>query len=212
MSPEPQKPKLQIKAEPDNCIVVNQPVVRNFSTGGGHGPEPVLIEGDEDSLRPEWRGYPPDKCKLVGTSHPAMPQVMIPRLVGKAMYATRVQFPNMLHCKMLGSPHPRAVVKSIDTSKAEKMPGVVYVLTSQNGPKPYPIPTVLDFQGEVVAIVAAETEDQAEDAVEALQVEYEVLPFSSSLQQAMAPHPPDLSSSGRRNVVKSAYHWAGTDR
>ncbi len=60
------------------------------------------------------------------------------------------------------------------------MPGVVYVLTSQNGPKPYPIPTVLDFQGEVVAIVAAETEDQAEDAVEALQVEYEVLPFSSS--------------------------------
>ena len=108
----------------------------------------------------------------------------------------------MLCCKILGSPHPRAMVKSIDTSKAEKMPGVEYVLTSQNGPKPYPMPTDLDFQGEVVAIVAAETEDQAEDAVEALKVEYEVLPFASSLQQAMAPNPPDLSTQARGNVVR----------
>ena len=212
MSPEPQKAKLQIKAEPENCVVVNMPIVRNFSTGGGHGPEQTLIEGDEKLVTTKWQGYPPDKCKLIGTSHPAMPQVMLPRLTGKAQYATRVTFPNMLYCKMLGSPHSRAVVKSIDTSKAEKMPGVAYVLTSQNGPKPYPIPTVLDFQGEVVAIIAAETEDQAEDAIEALQVEYDVLPFSSSLQQAMAPNPPDLSSSGRGNVVKSAYHWGDVEK
>ncbi len=95
---------------------------------------------------------------------------------------------------MLASPHPRARVKAIDVSKAEKMPGVAYILTAGNAPKTYPIPTELFFQGEVVAIVAAETEDQAEDAVEAIEVEYEVLPFASSLQQAMAPNPPDLST------------------
>ena len=211
MSPEPQKTKQQLKAEPENCVIVNQPVVRNFSTGGGHGPEPVLIEGDAKLVTQKFQGYPPDKCNIVGKSHLAMPEVMIPRFTGKAMYATRIFMPNMLFCKMLSSPHPRALVKSIDTSKAEKMPGVVYVLTSQNGPKPYPIPTRLEFQGEVVAIVAAETEDQAEDAIAALDVDYEVLPFSSSLAQAMAPNPPELSPV-KGNVVRSAYHWGDVEK
>ncbi len=212
MSPAPQKPKLQIKAEPENCIIVNQPIVRNFSTGGGHGPEQTLIEGDEKLVTQKWQGYPPDKCKLIGQSHPAMPQVMLPRLVGTAQYATRVAFPDMLYCKILGSPHPRAMVKSIDTSLAEKMPGVKYILTSENGPKPYPITTTPQFQGEVIAILAAETEDQAEDAVEALKVEYEVLPFASSLQQAMAPNAPDLSGRGRAAVVRSAFHWGDVEK
>src|ERR1700756_4158575 len=117
MSPEPQKAKLQIKAEPDNCIVVNQPVVRNFSTGGGHGPETELIEGDLKLVTKKWQGYPPDKCNIIGKPHVAMPEVMLPRLTGKAEYTTRVALPNMLYCKMLGSPHPRARARSIDTSK-----------------------------------------------------------------------------------------------
>ena len=65
------------------------------------------IEGDEKLVTTKWQGYPPDKCKLIGRSHPAMPQVMLPRLVGTAVYATRVVFPDMLYCKILGSPHPR---------------------------------------------------------------------------------------------------------
>ena len=48
----------------------------------------------------------------------------MPRYTGKALYATRVLLPNMLHVKVLVSPHPRALVKTIDVSKAEKMPGV----------------------------------------------------------------------------------------
>ena len=136
-----------------------------------------------------------------------MPEVVIPRLTGKAMYATRVVLPeHAAMCKMLASPHPRAMVKTIDASKAEKMPGVAYILTPENAPKTYPMPEELFFQGEVVAIVAAETEDQAEDAVAAIEVEYEVLPFAASLEQAMAPNPPDLSNRVRRpNVVKTAY-------
>ena len=212
MSPEPQKQKQQIKAEPEQCVIINQPIVRTFSTAGGHGPEDTLVEGDEKLTIKKWQGYPPDKCRLIGKPTVAMPEVMLPRVTGKAMYATRVVFPNMLYCKMLSSPHPRARVKSVDTSKAEKMPGVAYILTSGNGPKAWPVPTNLDFQGEVVALVAAETEDQAEDAIAALEVAYDVLPFASSLQQAMAPNVPDLSTRARGNVVKTAYHWGDVDK
>ena len=92
----------------------------------------------------------------------------------------------------------------MDTSKAEKMPGVAYVLTYKNAVKPsgpHPagfravpeaFPLELNLQGEVVAIVAAETEDLAHDAVDAIEVEYDVLPFASTLKDAMAPDAPDL--------------------
>ena len=219
MSPEPQKTKIQIKAEPDNCIIIKQPMVRDFSTGGGHGPEPVLIEGDQRIVTTKWQGYPPDKCTMLGKPHVAMPEVMLPRLVGKAQYATRIRFPNMLYCKLVTSPHPRARVKSMDTSAAEKMPGIVYVLKPDNAPKTYPLPVELFFQGEVVAIVAAETEDQAEDAVAAIQVEYEVLPFASNLQQAMGPNAPDLSVKAgdgfgrpRPMVAKTLSQWGDVDK
>ena len=41
-----QKPKEKIEAKPEPVIIVNQPMVRNFSSGGGHGPEDTLVEGD----------------------------------------------------------------------------------------------------------------------------------------------------------------------
>ncbi len=207
-------------------------MVRNFSTGGGHGPEDTLVEGDLRIVTKKWQGYPPQNLSLIGKPHVAMPEVMLPRLTGKALYATRVNLPNMLFCKMLTSPHPRATVKTMDVSKAEKMPGVAFVLKGDNGPKNYPLPKELFFQGEVVAFVAADTEDLAEDAVNAIEVEYEVLPFASSLNQAMAPIVPDLSvkagepgtvgaefnesemsgSRPRPNVLKTLSMWGDVDK
>ena len=220
MSPNPQKPKEKIKAEPESCIIINQPMVRTFSTGGGHGPEDTLVEGDQKIVTKKWQGYPPDKCNIIGKSHTAMPEVMIPRLTGKALYATRLLLPNTLFCKMLTSPHPRCRVNTLDASKAEKMPGVVYILTPQNAPKTYPLPAELFYQGEVVAIVAAETEDQAEDAVAAIEVTYDLLPFASNLQQVMGPNPPDLSvkvgdefnGRPRPMVVKTLAQWGDVDK
>ena len=64
-----------------------------------------------------------------------------------------------------------------------------------------------------MAIVAAETEDQAEDAVDAIEVEYEVLPFASSLEQAMAPNPPDLSTSGSEGMSsRRLFEWGDVDK
>jgi CO/xanthine dehydrogenase Mo-binding subunit len=97
------------------------------------------------------------------------------------------------------------------------MPGVASILTHQNAPKrqtsgaqpadyrtvPEALPEELNLQGEVVAIVAAETEDLAEDAAAAIEVVYEVLPFASTLRDVMAPGAPDLRG-GKGNLLRHA--------
>jgi xanthine dehydrogenase YagR molybdenum-binding subunit len=213
MSDNPQKrQKEKLEAQPELCIIIDQPMVRDFSTGGGHLPGDTIVEGDLKIVTRKWQGYPPQNLNLIGKPRPAMPEVAIPRYIGKAEYATRIALPNMVHAKPLTNPHPRARVKKLDSSKAEKMPGVVYIMTRQNSPKTYPLPEELFFQGEFVAIVAAETEDQAEDALAAVEVEYEILPFAANLAQAMAPNPPDLSSRERGNIVQTLYQWGDVDK
>src|SRR6266566_1673879 len=193
--------KTKIEPKMESVIQVKLPMVRNFSTGGGHGPEDVLIEGDRKIQTKKWQGYPPVNLNVVGKPVPPLPEVAIPRFTGKAEYATRVRLPDMLHAKVLTSPHPHARIKNLDTSKAEKMPGVAYVLTYKNAPRTYPLPQALNVQGEVVAIVAAQTEDLAEDAVDAIEVEYEILPFASTIEQAIRPDAPDLRR-GRGNLIR----------
>jgi CO/xanthine dehydrogenase Mo-binding subunit len=202
--PKPQqgKPRTRIEPKPHSTIVINQPMVRNFSTGGGHLPGDTLAEGDAKIQTKKWQGYPPENLNVLGKSMPPIPEVAIPRFTGKAEYATRVWFPDLLYAKLLASPHPHARIKSIDTSNAERMPGVKYVLTYKNAPSTYKMPQELNFQGEMVAIVVAETEDLAEDAAEAIQVEYEVLPFASTIAQSMAQNAPSLRrGSSRGNLV-----------
>jgi CO/xanthine dehydrogenase Mo-binding subunit len=196
-----QQPKERLEAKPESTIVIKQPMVRNFATGGGHLEGDTIVEGDQKIVTKKWQGYPPQNLNVLGKSMPPIPEVAIPRFTGKAEYTTRVNLPNMLWAKLLGSPHPRATIRNIDTSKAEAMPGVKYVLTHKNAPKTYPMPQNLGFQGEMVAIVAAETEDQAEDALGAIEVEYTVLPNASTVDQAMAANAPDLKG-GRGNLAK----------
>src|SRR5438132_6665860 len=131
----PRTPKRKIEAGLHSAIIVNQPMVRNFSTGGGHLPGDTLVEGDEKIVTKKWQGYPPQNLSVVGKPMPPMPEVAIPRFTGKAEYATRIWFPNLLYTKFLTCPHPHARIKSLDASKAEKMPGVAYILTYKNAPK-----------------------------------------------------------------------------
>ncbi len=194
--------KTKIQPTPLHSIVINQPMVRDYSTGGGHLPGDELVEGDERIVTKKWQGYPPENLNIVGKPVPPMPEVAIPRFTGTALYATRVWFPDLLYAKLLVSPHPHARVRSMDVSRAEQSPGVAYILTPENAPTTYPLPQELFFQGEVVAIVAAETEDLAEDAVAAIEVEYEVLPFASNLEQVMSPDAPELRE-GQGNVRMS---------
>lgn len=113
-------------------------------------------------------------------------------VTGQAVFADDIQLRNMLHIKILHSPHAHARIKKIDTEIAQKMPGVKLVLTHKDfephyyttAGQGYPEPSSRDtrifddtvrFVGDRVAAVAAETLDAAQKAIENINVEYEIL-------------------------------------
>src|ERR1041385_4098496 len=171
------KPRTKLQAKMESVVHIKQPMVRDYSTAGGHHPGDVLLEDGVNTKK--WQGYPPENLNVLGKPMLPLPEVAMPRFLGTAQYASRVVLPNMLYAKFLASPHPHAKVKKLDVSKAQKMPGVAYILTRENAPKTSYRGAMavsneeLEFQGQVVAIVAADTEDLAEDAVEAIEVEYQ---------------------------------------
>ena len=105
------------------------------------------------------------------------------KVSGRAIYATDVNLPGMLWCKVLRSPISRGRIKRIDARRAVKLPGVHAVVTGEDvaglliGRKIYDMPLLADgavrFIGEKVAAVAAESEAIAEQAIDLIDVEYE---------------------------------------
>ncbi|MHA2389821.1 MAG: hypothetical protein ACXACW_13975 [Candidatus Hodarchaeales archaeon] len=112
--------------------------------------------------------------------------------MGKPMYTDDKDFKDLIHVKMLYSPHAHAIIEEIDTNEAEKLPGVVGVLTYKNSsqvlhtsagqgfPEPSPYDTRLfnkkvRYVGDRVAAVAAETVKIAESALKLIKVKYTVL-------------------------------------
>jgi len=137
---------------------------------------------------PSW----PEKPSLIGTR--------IPRLDGMSKATGRAKYPSderpegLLYGVMLYSPYAHAKVKSIDTAKAEGMPGVkaVHLIVKEGA--------TLRYQGDDIAAVAAETEEQARDAARAIKIEYDVLPHAVTETQAMADGAPEIVRGG--NVRK----------
>src|SRR5438270_2563190 len=137
-------------------------------------------------------------------------------LAGRGTYVDDIKLPGLLHAAVLHSPYAHAWIKSIDTSEAMRVPGVVAVLT---GPEALeyvtPMPafcaeTVVQhaiatervrFAGEAVAAVAATSRYAAEDACQRIHVEYEVMPALADPFQAMQPDAPKLHDTLDSNVV-----------
>jgi xanthine dehydrogenase YagR molybdenum-binding subunit len=92
------------------------------------------------------------------------------KVSGRAKYTYDINRPGMLFGKILRSPYAHAKVVSIDLSAAEKMPGVKAVKALQNPD------FEIQWAGEQIAAVVAETEGQAEDAARAIKIQYEKLP------------------------------------
>ena len=131
---------------------------------------------------------------------------------GSEVYTDDIVLPGMLHAKILRSPHPHARIVDIDTSAAEAMDGVHGVITGRDMPLAYGIiPWTRDehalalekvrFVGDAVAAVAAVDEDTANEALEAIAVEYEVLPPVFEPEEALAPsdHPIHAPTKAGRN-------------
>ena len=135
----------------------------------------------------------------------------IDKVTGSAQYAADFTMPGMVWGKVLRSPHAHALIKKIDTSKAEAMKGVLAVMTGDDFPLlplDVPLPTgpndirwisrgcmareKILYVGHPVAAVAAISQSIAAAALELIEVEYEVLPHVIDVDAAMAPDAPIL--------------------
>src|ERR1700723_1414796 len=151
-------------------------------------------------------------------------------ITGKGRYVDDIKVLGMTHAHFIRSPHAHAKVKSIDSAAAMKMPGVVAVLTGKEivddkvgnlicgwaitskdgspmkmGAGPAMAPEPVRFAGKAVAVVCAETKNQAKDAAEAVVVTYEELPAAADIRAAIKPGAPQLHPEAPGNVV---YDWS----
>lgn len=134
--------------------------------------------------------------------------VAVPRLGlaekvrGQARYTADLKRPGMLYGRVLRSPHAHARIVHLDTSAAEQFPGVHAVLTYRDVPQVridadlLPLEPVVRFVGDEVALVAAESEAVAEDALRLIRVEYEVLPAVFDAEEALRPGAPQVHPEG----------------
>jgi xanthine dehydrogenase YagR molybdenum-binding subunit len=122
------------------------------------------------------------------------------KTTGRARYTADVYLPGMLYAKMVNSSLPHARIRSIDTSAAAAYPGVkgVYILKhlsdvaqvkdqSKEMPSKFPI---VRFTGQPIAGVAATSQTAANEAAKLVKIEYEALPFVTTVEEARQPNAP----------------------
>lgn len=151
-------------------------------------------------------------------------------VTGAAQFIADMTLPGMAHAAILQSPHAHAVIKRVDTSLAETMPGVIRVFTAKDTEGIMPIPVIwippyaeshflphpsgivpgshrvfatdkVRFAGDQLAAVVAETRQQAYDALAKIQVELETLPVVLDPEEALKDGAPQLHETAPNNRV-----------
>ncbi|MFN8471484.1 MAG: xanthine dehydrogenase family protein molybdopterin-binding subunit [Anaerolineae bacterium] len=148
-------------------------------------------------------------------------------LVGEATYVGDIALPDMVHVAVVRSPFAHARITGIDVAAARKAPGVVAVVTAQDiagqlGPMPWrgmpgvdatPLPHPIlasdrvGYVGQAVAIVAAETLAEAQDAADLVVVDYDPLPAVTVARDAASS--PPIHTSAPNNVALHAHRGSG---
>ncbi|ATW25450.1 xanthine dehydrogenase family protein molybdopterin-binding subunit [Candidatus Formimonas warabiya] len=150
--------------------------------------------------------------KTIGKSTPFIDAAE--KVTGRAVYTTDMKFPNMLYGKILRSTIPHGRIVGIDTSEAEKLPGVEAVITAKDTPlikfgifhEDWYILAheKVRFAGDEVAAVAAINEDIAGEALKLIKVHYEELPAVFDPKEAAQPDAVDIN--GVKNNIASKFH------
>src|SRR5882757_3317496 len=152
-------------------------------------------------------------------------------LRGRGNYVDDVQLPGMLHMDIVRSPFAHAKIKSINTEKALKVPGVLAVITGETLAqyKLHWMPTLMSdtqmvlpvekvmYQSQEVAAVIATDRYAAADGVEAVEVEYDPLPVLVDPWEAIKPGAQVLRTDKKGKEDNKIFHWevgdrAGTDK
>src|SRR5919108_3562717 len=144
---------------------------------------------------------------------------------GKGTYVDDVSLPGMLHLELLRAPFAHARIRSIDTSAAAALPGVVAVVTGElmaehglawmptlSGDSQAVLATdKVRFQGQEVAAVVAEDVYTARDALELIEVDYEPLPAIVDPRQALEEGAPVIRDDKEGQDSNHIYHWESGD-
>ncbi len=145
---------------------------------------------------------------------------------GKGTYVDDVKLPGMLHMAVLRSPFAHATIRSIDTSQAAALPGVVAVVTGElmaqhnlawmptlsGDTQAVLVTDKVRFQGQEVACVIAEDPYVAKDALELIDVDYEALPVVVTPQQALEADAPVIRDDKEGQTDNHIYHWESGDK
>ncbi len=159
-----------------------------------------------------------DDLKEIGK--PTIRQDVLGHVTGRSPYYDDHLFDGLLHMRCVRSPHHHARIRSIDTSAAERMPGVRRVVRPSDVPnnintllsliefgrddEPLLSGTKVAYRGEPVCAVIADTERQARDAVAAVNVDWEVLPHVLDVEEALLPDAPIVNEEYPNNTFD--YH------
>ena len=155
--------------------------------------------------------------KLLGKNF-TPPDVMA-KVTGQAKYAEDFRADGMVFCRLLTSPMPHALVRSIDVSAALSMPGVVGVLLPDEvTPVPPPNPPILSkepqYVGQPILAVAAVDETTAQDAIERIKLDLQPLPFTVDPLQSLHPDGPDArldGNVGAQGLKLQTIKWTAAD-
>ena len=159
-----------------------------------------------------------DDLKEIGK--PTIRQDILGHVTGRSPYYDDHLFDGLLHMRCVRSPHHHARIRSVDTSAAERMPGVRRVIKPTDVPhnintllslinfgrddEPLLAGSKVSYRGEPVCAIVADTERQARDAVAAVRVEWEVLPHVLDVEEALEPDAPVVNEEYPNNTFD--YH------
>ena len=159
-----------------------------------------------------------DDLKEIGK--PTIRQDILGHVTGRTAYYDDHLFDGLLHMRAVRSPHHHARIRSVDISRAERMPGVRRIVLPKDVPhnintllslinfgkddEPLLSPNKVTYMGEPVAAVIADTELQARAAVEAIRVDWEVLPHVLDVEEALKPDAPVINETYPNNTFD--YH------
>ncbi len=161
-----------------------------------------------------------DKLNVVGQS--VLRRDGLGHVTGKTVYIDDMKFRDMLHLKMVRSPVPHALLKGIDFSEAEKVPGFVRAFTHEDVPKniytilcligvgpdeePVLVEDEIRYKGEQIAAIVAETEEAAMEAVSKVRLDLEELPAVLDVEEALNQTRPVLKHWGTNYFVYEDHH------
>jgi len=179
-------------------------------------------EGDEEKLKlietvtlPAWD----QNARLTVVGRPQVRAEGVEKVTGRARYSYDIRLPGQLYVAALRSPHPHARIRRIDTAQAEALDGVHAVLSSANAPEItwYEeecglFAETLRFVGDEVAVVAAESEEIAQDALRLIEVDYEPLPFVLDLDAALQPGAPIIHGESNQTEEPKVYERGDIDQ